>query len=554
MTDHSADLVIFNGNVLTMDGDRRATAVAIEGNRIAAVGTDADMMALAGPNCRTVDAGGATVMPGFVESHMHIFPGSISLRHLQLAGVRREDALRQRLLDHAQANPDEGLLIAQGTSYKVLGDRAPDRHVLDAIIADRPLLLQSDDLHNAWANTVALERAGILHGGDAGPHAEIVVGEDGLATGFLKEFGAQEAVFALRTSGGREPLGLDGIEPDTVSAGERQSDRQALENGLAHCASLGITTILNMDGNRYQADLLSEMDAEGALPCRIEVPYTHSPKKSLADLSEAVAMRNDYCSDKLWSGRVKLFMDGVIDARTAYRLGDYPGYPGERGHPFFPPDQFNEIATEADRLGLQISVHAIGEGAVRVVLDGYAAARATNGVRDSRHRIEHIETIRPEDIARLADFDVIASMQPVHPPGSAGLPLEPTLSLIGEDLWPTAYAWREIQEAGCTVCFSTDWPVSPLSPLYNIQNAVTRRPWTDALPDQRLSLPDTLKAVTINGAKSAFREHRFGCLRPGHFADIVILSADIERCPPDGIAELEVRMTICDGVVTHEAR
>ncbi len=552
MTDQSANLIIINGSVLTMDGDRRASAVAVTGNRIAAVGTDADMLALAGEGCRIVDAKGATVMPGFVESHMHIFPGAFSLRHLQLAGVEGEEALRQRLQAHAEANPEEGLLIAQGTSYRILGDRQPDRHVIDAIIADRPVLLQSDDLHNAWVNTVALERAGILRGGDGGPHAEIVMGEDGLATGFLKEFGAQEAVFALRTSGGREPLGLDGLEPDDISANERTSDRQALEKGLAYCASLGITTILNMDGNRYQADLLTEIDAAGGLPCRIEVPYTHTTQKSLADLAEAVAMRDDYRSDKLWSGRVKLFMDGVIDARTAYRLTDYPGYPGERGHPFFPPDQFAEIATEADRLGLQISVHAIGEGAVRVVLDGYAAARAANGVRDSRHRIEHIETIRPEDIDRLAELDVVASMQPVHPPGCAGLPLEPTLSLIGEELWPTAYAWRAIRDAGCTVCFSTDWPVSPLNPLNNIQNAVTRRPWTDTLPDQRLGLADTLKAVTLNGAISALREDRFGCLRPGHLADIVVLSDNIERCPPDRIADMSVRMTICDGAVTYD--
>ena len=350
----------------------------MRGNRLVAVGTDTDIRALAGPNCRIIDAGGATVMPGFVESHMHIFPDAFSPRHLQLAGVEGADALRQRLRAHAEANPLEGLLIAQGTSYGILGDREPDRHVLDGIIADRPVLLHSDDPHNAWFNTVALERAGILRGGDAGPHSEIVMGDYGLATGFLKEFAVQEAVFGLRTFSGRESLGLEGIKPVGVSADQHDADRRALEEGLAYCASVGITTILNMDGNRYQTDLLSEIGAEGALPCRVEVPYTHTTQKLLGDLADAFAMRGDYRSDKIWSGRVKLFMDGVLDARTACRLADYPGYPGERGHPFFSPNRLAEIATEADRLGLQISVHAIGEGAVRVVLDGYlAVARST---------------------------------------------------------------------------------------------------------------------------------------------------------------------------------
>ena len=554
MESSNPDLVIVNGSVLTMDDNPApATAVAVRGNRIVAVGQDADILALAGPNCRVVDAGLATVMPGIVESHMHLFSGGFSLRHLQLGGVEGEAAVRQELRAYADANPDEGLLFAQGADYTMLGDGVEmDRHALDRMLPDRPVLLQAGDLHNAWVNTVVLERAGLLRGGDVGPNSEIVLGADGLATGLLREFAAQEAIFGLRTSGGRESLGLEGLEPEAVTAGQRADDRQVLREGLAHCASLGITTILNMDGNRYQAELLSELEAAEGLACRVEVPFNHTPQKSVADLAEAVAMRRDFASDKLWSGRVKLFMDGVIDARTAYRLEDYPGYPDEPSHPFFQPAEFAAIATEADRLGLQISVHAIGEGAVRVTLDGYAAARAANGVRDSRHRIEHIEVILPEDIARLADLGVVASMQPVHAPGCDGLPLEPTLSLIGEALWPTAFAWRAIQDAGSTLCFSTDWPVSQLSPWNNIQNALTRPLWRDELPDQRINLAGTLRAVTCNGAYAAFRENRFGRLRSGYLADIIVLSDNIARCPADAIGNLSVRMTLCDGAVTHE--
>jgi hypothetical protein len=550
----TADLIILNGSVLTMNDDEMCpTAVAVCGNRITAVGTDAEILRLAGGETKTVDAQGATVMPGFVESHMHLFAGSFSLRHLQLADVEGVADLSDALLAFADKSPDEGLLIAQGVSYGILGNGAElSRHVLDEIIADRPVFLQSNDLHNAWVNTISLEKAGLLHGADVGANAEIVLGPDGLATGLLKEFAAQETVLSLRTSGGRETLGIEGAEPDHVTPDQRAEDKAALLGGLSYCAAHGITTILNMDGNRYQADLLREMEAAGNLKCRIEVPYTHTPQKSLSQLAEAVSMRQDYNSDKLWSSRVKLFMDGVLDARTAFRMSDYPGYPGECGHPYYPASQFADIATEADRADLQISVHAIGDGAVNAVLNGYETAREANGQRDSRHRIEHIEVIQPDDIARLAALGVVASMQPVHPPGCDGLPLEPTISLIGPELWASSYAWRPILEAGCTVCFSTDWPVSPLSPINAIQNAMTRQPWTDGLADQRLSLADTLMATTRNGAYSAFKEDRFGRILPGLFADIVVLSENIMQCPVADIGRITVMMTVCDGEITHE--
>ena len=223
------------------------------------------------------------------------------------------------------------------------------------------------------------------------------------------------------------------------------------------------------------------------------------------------------------------------------------------GEPLFQAEHFSEIAIEADRRGLQIAVHAIGDGAVARVLDGYEAARNANGGRDSRHRIEHVEVVLPEDIERFARLGVVASMQPPHPPGTMGLPLEPTISLIGENRWPNSYAWQSFREAGVRLAFGSDWPVSDINPLRGIHAAVTRKAWKQGVPEQRQSLPETLAGYTRDGAWTEFMEERKGRVAPGLLADIVVLSDDIEAVDPQTIDKLHPVVTICDGRITYEA-
>ena len=199
---------------------------------------------------------------------------------------------------------------------------------------------------------------------------------------------------------------------------------------------------------------------------------------------------------------------------------------------------------------MQITVHAIGDAAVRIALDGYEAARAANGVRDSRHRIEHIEMIDPADINRFAELGVIASFQPLHAPVGE----TPTTHSIGADRARHAYAWRTLAEAGAKVAFSSDWPIVPIDPLLGIQTALTRKPHLEGLPDQRLALPQVLAAFTCNGAYAGHMEDRTGTLGSGMLADLVLLSGNIEATPPDEIAALGIMMTVCDGWITHEAR
>jgi predicted amidohydrolase YtcJ len=257
-------------------------------------------------------------------------------------------------------------------------------------------------------------------------------------------------------------------------------------------------------------------------------------------------------SDKLKSGFVKLFMDGVVDSQTAVMLDDYSNKPGWRGEPLFSQKQFDEIAIEADRRGLQIAVHAIGDGAVRSVLYGYQAARKKNGARDSRHRVEHIEVVHPADIKRFAKLGVIASMQPPHPPGSQGLPLEPTLTNIGRAKWPYAYAWNSLRKAGAHLVFGTDWPVSDINPIRSVQSAMTRVPFAPGLESHAQSLMQALHSYTVEGAYAEFAEVRKGQLKKCMFADVVVLGGDLENTAAETLHSVVPRFTICDGSVVWE--
>ncbi|RKE83606.1 amidohydrolase [Rhizobium sp. AG855] len=553
----SADIIIHNATVLTMDDDRpRTEAVALTGNRVTAVGSNAEILALAGAQTRIVDAKGATVLPGFNEAHMHIFGGSVSLGELSLFGVKGFDALSKAVRDYAAAHPDLPLLVAQTADYTILSEtERVTRHHLDRIIADRPFLMFAPDHHTAWANTMALEMGGIIKGGDVGVGNEIVMGEDGLANGELRETNAIRPVASMGATGGRESLGVGtGGDPAHVTAEERAGDIAVLKKGLAYCASLGITSFQNMDGNLYQLEMLDEIEKTEGLPVRVRMPYHMKNFMPLSDLEEkAAAWKKRFDTDKLRCNFVKLFMDGVTEGETAVFVDDYAHKPGWKGEPLFSAEAFNAVATEANRLGMPVAVHAIGDGAVRMVLDGYEASIAANGKSDMRNRIEHIEVVHPDDIPRFATSGTIASMQPTHPPGSAGLPLEPYLTYIGRERWPHAFAWKTLVDAGATIVFATDWPVSPLPPLSCIRDAMTRQPWADDMPDQRLSLTETLAAYTRTGAWVEYMEDRKGVLKPGYLADVVVLSGNIETTAPADIADLSPVLTICDGRVTFDA-
>lgn len=553
----SADLIITNARLLTMNrAAMRAESLAIAGNRILAVGSNADVKALKGSHTRVIDAQMNTVMPGIVESHIHLFGGAVELDSLMINNLKGLSAVSAAIRRYAAANPKDRIIIVNGAAPVSLGDTtAITRQLLDTIIADRPLALICFDHHTVWANTKALETAGLLHGASLTPGNEIVMGGDGLATGELREAAAFAPLLGLTATGGREWLGMvtgENPVPPATSA-ERLIDQNFMKRGLDYCASLGITSIHNMDGNWYQLELLKALMDRDELIARVEVPFHQKNYFETSRVDEAVEMRAQYQGDMLHSGRVKIFMDGVLESLTALMLEDYPGFPGNRGAPLFTAKQFNEVATRADRHGLQISVHAIGDGGVRRTLDGYEAARKANGVRDSRHRIEHIELIDKADIPRLKQLGVIASLQPIVGLGVPGNPPEPCRTRIGDKL-PQAYAWQTLRETGATIAFSSDWPVSPLDPFLGIQSAMTSLPLSPESPPQAQSLMDTLDSFTAAGAYTEFAENKKGKLMPGMLADVIILNGNIEATPANQISTLKPVLTICDGRITFERR
>ena len=548
-------LILTNARILTMDPARpRAGAIAVAGGQILTLGAPAPIEALAGPATEIIDCRGATLLPGFVESHLHLVLGGAELAHLQLGGIEGEEALTRAFRTFGQTHPDRLLLMAQGGHYAML-DHPMSRHDLDRIIADRPIAITAHDHHTVWANTAALKAAGLLNGA-AMPHGhEVVMGADGLATGELREFEAFAPVIAL---GGEARLNLGiatGGEPSPwPTEAELAIDRAKVANGLAHCARHGVTSMVNMDGNLFTLELLAGLRREGRLTARVKVPFHFKPHMDLADLERAEAMRAAFHDEWLSSGFVKMFMDGVMDSRTAFMLNDYVGHPGHRAEPLFAPARFNAIATEIDRRGMQIAVHAIGDGAVRMTIDGYEAAQRANGVRDSRHRIEHIELIDPADIPRLGALGITASVQPVHAPGAMDFGLEPTIHTIGAARLKDAYLARTLAEAGARLAFASDWPVTDISVLRGIGAAQTRRAFdAPGATDQRVNLMETLHAYTAGGAHAAHWDGLTGTLRPGMAADIVVLSGDIEQLPAEAIATLEVALTVAGGQITWRA-
>ena len=541
--------ILTNAVVLTMDAARpRAEAVGFAAGRIVAVGSHAEVTD-ALPYARVIDAGGRSLLPGFVESHLHLVLGGAELSQLQLGGVSGFDALHKAFADYAAAFPQRPILLAQGASYEILG--APvTRADLDRVLPDRPIAMMSPDHHTVWANTAALTAAGLLHGAKM-PHGhEVVMAPDGLASGELREFEAFGPILAL---GGEAHLQLGiatGAEPSPwPSEAMRAADRDKVAAGLAHCAAHGITSMVNMDGNRYTCELLRDLEAEGRLTARVKVPFHFKPHMDLAELDRASAMAAEYCGEWVSSGFVKMFMDGVVDSRTAFMLHPYPDS-DITGAPLFDPARFREICTEIDRRGLQIAVHAIGDGAVRTTIDGYEAAQST-GNRDLRHRIEHIELIDPADIARIPALGIVASLQPPHAPGAMDFPMSTMGSVIARDRWQDAYLCRSLVEAGAKVAFASDWPVTDVSVLRGVQAALTR-PTYEGAANQQMGLYETLYAYTAGGAWAAHMEHLTGRLMVGLAADLVLLDGNIETTAPQDLGNMGIALTIAGGKITYQ--
>ena len=454
-------IILHNAAVYTANSKQpKAEAIVIEKNRIIYVGDNAKALAHRTSKSQIIDAKGHTVMPGIIDSHYHLGMGSFTLDELYLDEVKTLEELTQAIRNYEKHNPLKEWIIGRRCSYDIAGAKPLTRQHLDAIISNKPVALFSLDFHTVWANTLALKIGGILHGASTQAGSEIVM-ENGTATGELREPGAYDFVTDKRPE-------------------RSESEKLSLiKQGIQQANSYGITSIHNMDDEDKRVDRYSLLESSKELTLRIDYPLSITPDSKLTDLHQVAKWQKEIQSKYLHFGRVKLFMDGVIESTTALMVESY-AHLSSLGDALFTAEHFNQIAVEADKLGLQISVHAIGDGAVKRTLDGYELAQTNNSKRDSRHRIEHIEVLHPSDLHRFKQLGVIASMQPLHAPQPHRGQYLFWMECTGEHRYEWSFPWQTLRQAGATLAFSSDYPVVTMNPFLGIDAAINRQPWKRA--------------------------------------------------------------------------
>jgi hypothetical protein len=524
-----ADLILTNANIFTSDpANPKAEAVAVTGNRIVYVGAADGAEAWRGPATRVVDGQGRALTPGFIDSHFHLLWGSMWLGTAQLQAVHTLEDLKATLQIFAEENKTDAWVVGRGIKYNIVSTRQE----LDAIVSDRPVYVGAYDGHTAWANTKALEMAGIRYKGDAPGNGVVVRDEHDVATGELRET-AMDLVHSLIP------------EPD------ENRKRELFKLALKQINATGVTSVHNMNGDMDELAFYAAREDAGEMTLRVYTPLWVKPEATEEDLKEAVAMANIQ-GEYARGGAVKFFMDGVWESYTALTLAPYADNPDAKPEGIFSAERFNQLAAAADKLGLQIFVHCCGDGAVRRALDGYEFVQKTNGQRDSRHRVEHIEVIHPDDLPRFKQLGAIASMQTSHAPFSMSEgDVWPTR--VGEKRWPLSFAWRDLKNAGATMAFGSDWSVAPFDPLINIHVAMNREKWAPSDPDQRLTLEECLIGYTRDAAYAEFKESEKGQIKEGYLADLALFSHDLFQLKPEEIMTAKVVLTVVDGKVVFEA-
>lgn len=539
--DGPVDLIITNGQVFTgaPDGEL-AQAVAIRGNKILKVGTNRDIKRLRRPHTLTVDAHGATVLPGFDDSHLHLLSGGLAMSQLDLLDARSLDAIKDAVHLYALAHPDREWVRGRGWYYEPFGSALPTRQVLDQLVPDRPAYLKAYDGHTGWANSKALAAAHITRRTRNPKNGAIVKDpRTGEPTGALVE-----AAMDLMDNVGPQPT--------------RDEKLQALRDAITLAHSFGVTSVQNASGSPGDFELYDTLRRNGELDLRMYLALSAGPGLTAADLDGLDAIRQKFPDDPLLkAGALKLFVDGVVESYTAALLEPYATR-NTTGTSNFTPAQLTRVVTLADARGWQVFAHAIGDRGVRMTLDAFAHAAQVNPAPDRgrRHRIEHIETLDPTDVPRFAQLHVVASLQPDHGDPSPDL-ITVWRTNLGEPRASRGWMYGSLLASGAAVAFGSDWPVVSLDPRFGLHVATTRTSPTGEpdggwVPSERISLANALRAYTVGGAWASFDEQRKGTLAPGMLADVVILSGDLFGPDAARILDMQVAVTIFDGRVVFE--
>lgn len=529
-------ILLTNGRFWTGDAKKPwAEAVAIAGGKIIAVGGNAEVTKLADAKAERMDLGGAFAMPGFNDAHIHFLGGSERLFQVDLNSARSLEEMQQRVAKFAKENPGTGpeelWIRGFGWQYSFLpGKRLPTRQDLDAVVKDRPVYLSAYDGHTGWANSKALELAGVNKDTKFDGFGEIVRDADGHPTGVMKE-------------------GAQGLVSRVIPRTTRARKLEALRRGVKLAASLGMTSIQNAHGSQEDVELYKELLDSGELTVRVSVAQSLRPGVTQQQMDAIAALARQYNGPMLRVGSVKIVVDGVIETHTAAMLEPYANH-NSTGTPAWTQEQLNDAVRMADKAGLQVYIHAIGDRGVRMSLDAFEAARKANGPRDHRHRVEHIETVAAADIPRFKPLGVMASMMPIHADPET---IDVWAAAVGPARISRSFAWRSLEQAGAHLVFSSDWPSAiSIDPIRGVHNAVNRlatdgKPAGGWIPEQRISLESTLRAYTYSGAFSSFEENAKGTLAPGMAADIVVLDRDPFKVPPPQLHTLRVTRTFLAG-------
>ena len=544
----AADVIITNARIYTVNPQQKwAEAIAIRGGKIVGVGDVAKIEAYRGNATKVIDVGGRLVLPGFTDSHIHFMDGSLSLQRVKLDDAKTIEEIQSRVKEYATAHLDKLWILGRGWNYTVFAPGLPDKKYLDQIVTDRPVYLEGFDGHTWWANSKALQLAGITRE-TPNPAGGTIVRDPktGEATGTIKEDAADDVIERVIPPAPREE------KLQALRAGLKEANRA----GLVRVHSAGGVGIAISDlGN---ADLYDELRRRGELTVRMYMAYRLQPPalapEQLREIEEA---HRRYHDEWISAGAVKFFLDGVVESHTAAMLEPYSDDPGQSGSLLWDPASYKQAVVELDKHGIQIFTHAIGDRAVRLALDAYENAAAVNHTKDARPRIEHIETISAQDIERFGKLGVIASMQPLH-----SYPDEDVFGLWSRNIGPERasrpWVWRSIQQKGGALAFGSDWPIVTLSPWPGVQTAVTRQtaegePVGGFVPQQRLSLEDTIRAYTLGAAFAGRREKTEGSLEPGKLADLIVLDRDLFKIEPSDIDKTQVMLTMVGGKVVYES-
>jgi predicted amidohydrolase YtcJ len=507
-----------------------AEAVAVEDGRILAVGSKAVVTAKTSESAKVIDAGDGLIVPGLIDSHIHLIEGGLHLTSVQLRDAATRDEFVRRIAEFAKKVKPGEWITGGDWDHTLWGGELPDRHWIDAATPKTPVWMPRLDGHMALANTAAMKAAGVGDGVKDVPGGEIIRDAAGRPTGIFKD-----NALSLIDRAAPEPSLSQRLDA-TVAA-------------MDYLAARGVTAVHHM-GSWGDLEVFRLAHQRGVMKTRI---YACTPLAQWKRLADEVA-RQGRGDDWLRIGGLKGFVDGSLGSHTAAMLAAFNDAPKDTGLLVNTTDDLETWTAAADAAGLQVMVHAIGDRAIRLQLDIYERVAQQNGPSDRRFRIEHAQHIDPHDLPRLGKLAVIASMQPYHCIDDGRW----AERVIGARRSETSYAFRSLLDTGARLAFGSDWYVAPATPLEGIYAAVTRRTLDGKHPDgwvpaQKISAEEALRAYTSDAAYAAFQEKSLGTLEPGKLADLVVIDRDITKSNPDDLTKAHIKLTMVAGKVVYQA-